>query len=132
MAPEQITRSEVTVATDVFSLAVVPYEALTGRKPFEGETITPILYSVVNTDPPPPSSWNPELPRPYDDVFRRALAKDPTARFPSAGALVAALGLSAPAMSVAETVAAGGMASAPRLEAHEETVDFNQPSPLSA
>ncbi|HEU0090829.1 MAG TPA: serine/threonine-protein kinase, partial [Vicinamibacteria bacterium] len=96
MAPEQITKGEATVATDEFSLAVVAYEALTGRKPFEGETITPILYSVVNTDPPPPSSWNPDLPRPLDDVFRRALAKDSAARFPSAGAFVAALGLSAP------------------------------------
>ncbi len=100
MAPEQITRGEVTVATDVFALAVVAYETLTGRKPFEGETITPVLYSVVNTDPPPPSSWNPALPRPYDDVFRRALAKDPTARFPSAEAFVAALGVTAPAQAV--------------------------------
>jgi eukaryotic-like serine/threonine-protein kinase len=132
MAPEQITRGEVTVATDVFSLAVVAYEALTGRKPFEGETITPVLYSVVNTDPAPPSSWNPDLPRPYDDVFRRALAKEPTARFPTAGDFVAALGPGAPAVSVAETVAAGSTASAPRLEAASETVDLKQPSPLSA
>ncbi|HEY5906941.1 MAG TPA: protein kinase, partial [Vicinamibacteria bacterium] len=63
MAPEQITKSAVSVATDVFSFAVVAYETLTGRKPFEGETITPILYGVVNTDPPPPSSLNPDLPR---------------------------------------------------------------------
>src|SRR6266568_2286643 len=131
MAPEQITKGEVTVATDEFSLAVVAYEALTGRKPFEGETITPIFYSVVNTDPPPPSSWNPDLPRPFDDVFRRALAKDPTARFPSAGAFVAALSLGAPAGSLAEPVAAGTAASAPRLEL-AETVDLKQSSPFFA
>ena len=131
MAPEQITKGEVTVATDEFSLAVVAYEVLTGRKPFEGETITPILYSVVNTDPPPPSSWNPDLPRPFDDVFRRALAKDPTARFPSAGAFVAALSLGAPAGSLAEPVAAGTAASAPRLEL-AETVDLKQSSPFFA
>src|SRR5258706_1497738 len=112
MAPEQITRSEVSVATDVFSLAVVAYETLTGRKPFEGETITPILYGVVNTDPPPPSCWNPDLPRPHDDVFRRALAKDPPARFPNAGAFVAALGLGAPPVSVRAADAAVGAASA--------------------
>src|SRR5258706_2517645 len=112
MAPEQITRSEVSVATDVFSLAVVAYETLTGRKPFEGETITPILYGVVNTDPPPPSCWNPDLPRPHADVFRRALAKDPTARFPNAGAFVAALGLGAPPVSVRAADAAVGAASA--------------------
>ncbi len=130
MAPEQITKGEATVATDVFSLAVVAYEALTGRKPFEGETITPIFYSVVNTDPPPPSSWNPDLPRPFDDVFRRALAKDPTARFPSAGAFVAALGLSA-AAALAEAVVAGGATSAPRAEP-AENVDLKQPSPFFA
>src|SRR6266704_3301849 len=130
MAPEQITKGEVTVATDEFSLAVVAYEVLTGRKPFEGETITPILYSVVNTDPPPPSSWNPDLPRPFDDVFRRALAKDPTARFPSAGAFVAALGLSA-AAALAEAVVAGGATSAPRAEP-AENVDLKQPSPFFA
>src|SRR6266496_1989825 len=131
MAPEQITKSEVSVATDEFSLAVVAYEVLTGRKPFEGETITPILYSVVNTDPPPPSSWNPELPRPFDDVFRRALAKDPTARFPSAGAFVAALGLSAPAGAMPEAVAAGAATPAARAEP-AETVDLKQPSPFFA
>ncbi len=131
MAPEQITKSEVSVATDEFSLAVVAYETLTGRKPFEGETITPILYSVVNTDPPPPSSWNPELPRPFDDVFRRALAKDPTARFPSAGAFVAALGLSAPAGAMPEAVAAGAATPAARAEP-AETVDLKQPSPFFA
>ena len=131
MAPEQITRSEATVATDVFSLAVVAYEALTGRKPFEGETITPILYSVVNMDPPPPSSWNPDLPRPYDEVFRRALAKDPTARFPSAGAFVAALSLEAPALSPTETVPIGAAVSAPRPEVTVETIDLKKPSPSS-
>ena len=130
MAPEQITKGEVTVATDEFSLAVVAYETLTGRKPFEGETITPILYSVVNTDPPPPSSWNPELPPPFDDVFRRALAKDPTARFPTPGAFVAALGLSAPA-ALAGTVVAGDAVSPARVEP-AEAVDLKEPSPFFA
>jgi serine/threonine-protein kinase len=130
MAPEQITRGEATVATDVFSLAVVAYEALTGRKPFEGETITPILYSVVNTEPPPPSSRNPDLPLPYDDVFHRALAKDPAARFPSAGAFVAALGLNALARAPEETVPVGTALSMPRRDATVETVDLKQRLPL--
>ena len=131
MAPEQITRGEVSVATDVYSLAVLAYEALTGRKPFEGETITPILYSVVNTEPPPPSSWNPGLPRPHDDVFRRALAKDPTARFRSAGAFVAALASSAPASSGVDTLPAGAAASVLRREPIE-TLDLKQASPWFA
>src|SRR5262249_1119133 len=131
MAPEQITRGEVSVATDVYSLAVVAYEALTGRKPFEGETITPILYSVVNTEPPPPSSWNPGLPGPPADVFGGALAKAPTARFRSGGAFVAALPSSAPASSEADTLPAGAAASVLRREPME-TLDLKQPSPWSA
>jgi eukaryotic-like serine/threonine-protein kinase len=131
MAPEQITKGEVSVATDVFSLAVVAYEALTGRKPFEGETITPILYGVVNTDPPPPSTWNPDLPRPYDDVFRHALAKDPAARFRSAGAFVAALGPNAPGVPATDTRPATAALPVPGPE-HIETLDLKQPSPWTA
>jgi serine/threonine-protein kinase len=128
MAPEQITRSEASVATDLFSLAVVAYETLTGRKQFEGETVTPILYSVVNTDPPPPSTWNPELPRPYDDVFRRALAKDPAARFQSAGSFVAALSLNVPGLSPDDTLPA---VSATRVDP-VDTLDLKQPAPALA
>jgi hypothetical protein len=74
MAPEQITRGEATVATDVFSLAVVAYEAPTGRKPFEGETITPILWCQVNTEPRLPS--RPDLPF-HMTTPPSSLAKDP-------------------------------------------------------
>jgi serine/threonine-protein kinase len=63
MAPEQISQSGASPQTDIFSLGVVAYEALTGRKPFEGEGITPILYHVVHTEPRAPSSLNPR-PRP--------------------------------------------------------------------
>jgi serine/threonine-protein kinase len=90
MAPEQITSSTASSRADLFSLAVVAYEMLTGSKPFQGSTIGQIVYRVVNTDPPPPSSVNPSLPERFDDIFRRALAKDPAVRFPSAAAFVGA------------------------------------------
>jgi serine/threonine-protein kinase len=92
MAPEQITSSQASVRTDLFSLAAVAYETLTGRKCFEGEAIAQIIHDVVNVDPPTPSSHNPSLPPRFDDVFRRALAKDPSVRFPSGTSFVAALG----------------------------------------
>jgi TonB family protein len=92
MAPEQITSSQASARTDLFSLAVVAYETLTGRKCFDGESIAQIVYSVVNVDPPPPSSYNPALPPRFDEVFRRSLAKDPSLRFPSGTSFVAALG----------------------------------------
>jgi TonB family protein len=91
MAPEQIMRSEASSQSDLFSLAIVAYEMLTGRKPFEGDSITAILYSVVNVEQPPPTEWNAQLPHFLDDVFRCALSKDPAVRFPGARAFVAAL-----------------------------------------
>jgi TonB family protein len=78
-------------------------------------------------DPPPPSSLNAQLPRSYDDVFRRALAKDPAARFPSAGSFMAALGLNAPGVSPVDTLPA---VSAPQPEPLE-TLELKQPAPKS-
>jgi serine/threonine-protein kinase len=92
MAPEQVTSSKASPRTDLFSLAVVAYEMLTGRRPFEGESIAQIVHAIVNAEAVAPSSWNPALPRNYDVVFRRALAKDPSVRYPNATGFIAALG----------------------------------------
>jgi TonB family protein len=86
MAPEQVTSSKAS------PLAVVAYEMLTGRRPFEGESIAQIVHAIVNAEAVSPSSWNPALPRHYDVVFLRALAKDPSVRYPNATAFIAALG----------------------------------------
>ena len=92
MAPEQVTSSKASPRTDLFSFAVVAYEMLTGRRPFEGESIAQTVYAIVNAEAVCPSSWNPALPRHYDVVFRRALAKDPSVRYANATAFMAALG----------------------------------------
>ncbi|HET8645602.1 MAG TPA: TonB family protein, partial [Vicinamibacteria bacterium] len=91
MAPEQITRSEATALSDLFSFAVVAYEALTGQRPFVGDTITAIIYQVVNGAAPRPLDLAPDLPPTFDDVFQRALAKKPEHRFTSARSLMGAL-----------------------------------------
>ena len=91
MAPERIQRGEATPSSDLFSLAVVAYESLTGRKPFPGDTVSEVVARVVKEQPPPPRSLNPELPAEHAAVFRRALAKDPAARHPSAAVFLAAL-----------------------------------------
>jgi TonB family protein len=104
MAPEQITSSQASARTDLFSLAVVAYETLTGKKCFDGESIAQIVYSVVNVDPPPPSSYIPSLPPRFDEVFRRSLAKDPSLRFPSGNSFVAALGRRSADAAISATV----------------------------
>ncbi len=93
MAPEQISGAEVTHRADLFSFAVLAYEVVTGRRPFEGDSITAVMYRVVNADPPPPRQWDFELPASYDSIFRRALSKAPADRYPDAASLIAALQL---------------------------------------
>jgi serine/threonine-protein kinase len=139
MAPEQITSSQASARTDLFSLAVVAYETLTGKKCFEGESIAQIVHSVVSVDPPPPSSFNPALPPRFDEVFRRSLAKDPSTRFPSGASFVAALGRrSADAANSATTPVApspseGGDA-AGDVTTHDlkELPEWNAPRPATA
>jgi len=91
MAPEQIAHGKASASSDLFSLAVLAYEVLTGERPFKGESITSIIYRVVNENPPPPRQLHADLPERYDGIFERALAKAPGSRFPSASAFVAAL-----------------------------------------
>jgi serine/threonine protein kinase len=86
---------EITARADLFSLAAVAYQALTGQKPFQGATVTTVIYRVVHEDPPPPRQWNQGLPAHYDDVFRKALSKTPAGRYPTAQAFTAALELRA-------------------------------------
>ena len=91
LAPEQVLNGEVTPASDLFSFAVVAYEAMTGHRPFKGDTIATIVHRLVHEDPPSPRSWNRSLPRAFEAIFAHALAKDPTRRFDSALAFVSAL-----------------------------------------
>jgi serine/threonine-protein kinase len=91
MAPEQIAGSDVSRRSDLYSLGVVAYEILTGRRPFTGNTVTTVIYKVMHEAAPAPRTWRSDLPEVYDRVFERALAKDPADRFESAEQLVAAL-----------------------------------------
>jgi serine/threonine protein kinase/phage shock protein A len=74
MAPEQLD-GKATPQSDIFSLAVVCYEALTGRRPFTGETPPQLMDSIRSHIPPPISDLNPSVPFPLAQVIHRALAK---------------------------------------------------------
>lgn len=87
MSPEQIAGGAVDLRTDIFSTGIVLYEMLAGRKPFSGDSISSMTYSIVTADPPPLLG----IPVQLEQIARQALAKDPAARFPSAAAMRLAL-----------------------------------------
>jgi TonB family protein len=85
MAPEQMMGERVDGKADVFSLAAVAYEMLTGSAPFPGKTITEVVSRVVHGHHVPPRKANARLPEGLDAVFARAFAPGPAARYPRAG-----------------------------------------------
>ena len=91
MAPEQIEGRSIDARTDVFALAILSYELLTGKAPFAGEGWTQVLYQIMNVDPQPATSVDPTLPPTLDVALGNALAKDPTKRTPDVRTLVAEL-----------------------------------------
>jgi len=91
MSPEQIRGAAVDARSDLFSLAVVLYEALTSKRPFGGQDLPSVAYSVAHETPTAVSRQVRGLPVALDAFFERALAKDPDDRFPDGTALRRAL-----------------------------------------
>jgi eukaryotic-like serine/threonine-protein kinase len=91
LSPEQAQGFEVTPVSDLYSVGVILYEALTGRVPFEGESAVAIAMKQVSETPQRPSSINPGVWPALDAVVMRALEKEPGQRFQSADAFIAAL-----------------------------------------
>src|SRR5579871_644106 len=83
MSPEQVKGRAVDGRSDIFSLGVVFYELLTNEKPFPGQSITTVIYKIVNEEPIPPRQLNPGLHPGLNEIVMRALSKDPETRFQS-------------------------------------------------
>ncbi|HET7775864.1 MAG TPA: serine/threonine-protein kinase, partial [Azospira sp.] len=91
MAPEQIMGHPVDGRADIFSLGVVLYQWLTGVAPFDGETVTTIMYRVINEGPALPTRVMPEVPPGFEAILARALAKSPEERYQTASEMAADL-----------------------------------------
>jgi class 3 adenylate cyclase len=91
MSPEQLRGEELDARTDVFALGCVVYEMATGRRAFPADNIAMLVHEIATVDPPPPSSLVAGVPPELDALLARALAKDRTARVPTAGAMRDAL-----------------------------------------
>jgi len=91
LAPEQVTGGAIDGRADLYATAIVLYEMLTGRVPFEAETELATATLRLTTDPRPPGDLRAGIPREIDTIVMRALAREPDGRFASAGEMSAAL-----------------------------------------
>ncbi|MDQ3982396.1 MAG: protein kinase, partial [Actinomycetota bacterium] len=92
ISPEQASGASVTPATDVYSAGIVLYEMLTKTLPFTADSALAVALRHVSDEVPAPSLVNPDVPASLDEIVARATAKDPAARWATAGAMAAALG----------------------------------------
>jgi serine/threonine kinase PknH len=107
MAPERFRDRTSTPAVDVYSLACVLYECLTGEIPFTRDSLENLVAAHIASPPPRPSVANPRLPAAMDDVIARGMAKDPDDRYGTAGAVGRA------ALRALQTVPNANVVSAP-------------------
>jgi serine/threonine-protein kinase len=81
MSPEQVRGEKVDHRTDIWSMGVVLHELLTGRMPFSGDNDHAMIYSILNTDPIPVTAVRPDAPPMFEQIVKRALAKNPDHRY---------------------------------------------------
>ncbi len=117
MAPEQLDGHPVA-ASDQYALAVMAYELLTGRPPFQG-SLSQIMYQHFQAQPSAPSTLNPQLPSDVDIVLLRALAKKPEDRFASVSAFARAF-QEALQNTDAPTIANAGLRNTPRISSPQD------------
>jgi serine/threonine protein kinase len=91
MSPEQVLGERVDGRSDVYSLGVVGFKMVTGQLPFDSKSATAVLVEHVMKEPPKVRSIGPGVPEQLAAIIDRCLAKDPGARFQTAGALASAL-----------------------------------------
>ncbi len=90
MAPELWTGKAADKQADIYALGVILYEAITGKTPFGGDTPFVVMYQHLNEEPPL-DDLTPDIPNAVQAIILKAMAKKPEDRYPSAGALAAAL-----------------------------------------
>jgi serine/threonine protein kinase len=84
MSPEQVSGKSLDPRSDLFSLGVMLFEMVTGRKPFTGDSVVTITYNIMHMDLAAP----PGVPPGVQAILRRAMSKDPAQRYPDAAAMI--------------------------------------------
>ena len=132
LSPEQSRGEEAKPGSDVYSLAVVVYQMLTARLPYEGNSLAELALRRENEDPLPPTSYDPKIPEALSAAVLKGLENEPENRYPDAMALAAALraGLSGipPAEEARTNVVGGGGATAATRVAPQEPLTPTAPA----
>ena len=91
MSPEQLKGGQVDGRSDLFALGVILYQLLTGKAPFEGESVSEVLYRISTQPAEVPSETNADVSPDFDPILEKALAKDPAQRYQTGQELIEAL-----------------------------------------
>jgi len=110
MSPEQVAGKKVDGRSDIFSLGVVLYEMLTGRKPFRGDDMTSLMYQIAREPHPSPRSINQRIPPVVEKIIDKALEKDVERRYRKAGQMADHLKKVAARMMEIQAKKKGGVA----------------------
>ena len=132
MPPEQIKGEHADARADVYSLGCLLYHSLTGHTPYERDSDVATIYAHLADPPPRVVEGAPGAPPALDEVVRRALAKEPNERYPSAGDLARAAGAALAGVVPAQhehSLATGAAAPATVRRGGEEPRDIEAPGP---
>ncbi len=123
MAPEQATGSrDIDHRVDLYAIGVILYEALTGRKPFPGDSYNEVMFKIVSNPFPAPTSLVPSLPRALEIVILRAMSRHPNERFQNAAEMRINL----------ERAAAEGTTTKARTFVTNSTASMDEVTPFTA
>lgn len=91
VSPEYMLESKVDWRSDIYAMGILSYELITGKSPFEADSVYAVMTKRLTTDPAPPSSIRSECPKELDQIILKAMARDIDERYQSANELGADL-----------------------------------------